>query len=136
DGLAGERPVGLDEQRALLEELGGRFHQVPGSDVAAALVQVARAENATQIVLGASHRSRLAELVHGSVINRVVRQSGGAIDVHVISSDDELAVPRAYRTGGPLWRRLAPLDRNRRIAGFVLAVAGPPVLTFALTRIR
>ncbi len=136
DGLAGERPSGLDAQRALLEELGGRFHQVPGSDVAAALVQVARAENATQIVLGASHRSRLTELFRGSVINSVVRQSGGAIDVHVISNDEEPSVPRQYRTGGPLWRRLAPLDRSRRIAGFMLAVGGPPLLTVALTRIR
>ena len=39
------------------------YHEVAGADVAAALVDFARAENATQLVLGASRRSRWAELV-------------------------------------------------------------------------
>ena len=55
-----------------------------GNDIAAALVEAARAENATQIVLGATNRSRWHEIVNGSIINRVVRLSG-LIDVHVIS---------------------------------------------------
>ena len=41
--------------------------------------------NATQIVLGATRRSRFAELTRGSVINRVIRDSGVGLDVHVIS---------------------------------------------------
>jgi K+-sensing histidine kinase KdpD len=45
--------------------------------VAPALVQVARAENATQLVIGATHRSRLNEFVRGSVINSVIRAAGG-----------------------------------------------------------
>jgi two-component system sensor histidine kinase KdpD len=72
--------------RRLLEELGGEYREVTGSDVGAALVDFARAENATQIVLGASRRSRWQELTPGSVINRVIRRSG-PIDVHVISAD-------------------------------------------------
>ena len=48
----------VGEQRRLLEELGGTYHEVAGSDIAAALVDFARAENATQLVLGASQRSR------------------------------------------------------------------------------
>ena len=61
--------------------------EVVGADVAPALVQVARAENATQLVLGATHRSRLSEFVRGSVINSVIRAAGGALDVHVIATD-------------------------------------------------
>ena len=76
----------LREHRVLLEEVGGRYVEISGADVARALVQVARAENATQIVLGASRRSRWIELFRGSVINRVIRAAGGAIDVHVIST--------------------------------------------------
>ncbi|MET0577133.1 MAG: universal stress protein, partial [Ilumatobacteraceae bacterium] len=52
---AGESMAG---QRALLEELGGEYRRVTGNDVAATLVDVARAENATQIVLGASAQPR------------------------------------------------------------------------------
>src|SRR5437660_5371090 len=60
DGLSGPTGGALDRQRHLLEELGGRYHQVVGSDVARALVQCARSENATQLVLRASRRSRRA----------------------------------------------------------------------------
>ena len=76
-----------------------------GADVAPALVQVARAENATQLVLGATHRSRLSEFVRGSVINSVIRAAGGALDVHVIATDAsdglEEATRRRDRRTGP-----------------------------------
>ena len=95
EGLATSPSDRLDEHRRLLEDLGGEFHEAGGSDVAAALVDFARAENATQLVLGASRRSRWEELVRGSVINRVVRLSG-AIDVHVITPPgDEAPAPQA-----------------------------------------
>jgi two-component system sensor histidine kinase KdpD len=99
-------------------------------------VQIARAENATQVVLGASARSRWASLTRGSVINDVIRQSGRAFDVHVIStaaaSDDD-------RTGSlipPPRLRLAALSRRRTVTGFVLTFVGLPTLTFALSQIR
>ena len=43
--------------------------------------------DATQLVLGASRRSRWAELARGSVITPVVREAAGALDVHVISTE-------------------------------------------------
>ena len=52
------------------------------------------AENATQIVLGASRQSRWTHLIRGSVITNVIRASGD-IDVHVISAPaDERRAPR------------------------------------------
>ena len=51
-------------------------------------MEFARGENATQLVMGASRRTRLQELTRGSVINKVLRNSG-PIDVHVISTDAE-----------------------------------------------
>ena len=125
----------VDDQRRLLEEVGGTYHEAAGGDVAAALVDFARAENATQLVLGASRRSRAAELVRGSVINRVVRLSG-PIDVHVISprpspsaNGDERTVPRARR-------HPAALSARRRLYGWLLAVAGIPVLSVVLDAVR
>ncbi len=137
DGLA--RPVGplLERHRSLLGELGGRYEEITGSDVAVALVDFARAENATQLVLGATHRSRVAELLHGSVINQVIR-AASSIDVHVISSnpvDDEAAeaerLPRLVLRG-----RLATLPRRRVAAGWALALIGLPVLALALVPLR
>jgi two-component system, OmpR family, sensor histidine kinase KdpD len=136
DGLA--RPVGalLERHRALLGQLGGRYEEITGSDVAPALVDFARAENATQLVLGATHRSRVAELLHGSVINQVIR-AASSIDIHVISSnpvdDDAEAKPLAHLV---LRGRLAPLPRRRVQAGWALAVVGMPLLALAMVPAR
>ena len=53
----------MTAQRQLLEELGGEYRRVTSNDVAAALVELARSENATQIVLGASAPVALAGAV-------------------------------------------------------------------------
>jgi len=120
---------GLWDQRTLVSAVGGSFHEVVGPDVPRALLEFARAQNATQLVLGASTRSRLTELLRGSVINRVVRESG-PIDVHVISharSEGEGPLPH---------RRAASLPRRRRLTGLALATAGLVLLTVALTPLR
>src|SRR2546423_2771939 len=96
EGLAGPPTGLLEKHRQILLEMGGTYHEVAGGDTAAALVDFARAENATQLVLGASQRSRLQELLHGSVINRVQRRSG-PVDPHILSPpkrDGERAPPR------------------------------------------
>ena len=58
DGLAGGAADRLDRQRELVEELGGTYREVVGADIGEALVATARTLNATQIVLGATRRSR------------------------------------------------------------------------------
>ncbi|MEZ0235528.1 MAG: DUF4118 domain-containing protein [Actinomycetota bacterium] len=128
DGVADA--AALEETRTLVRALGGTFHEVVGASVPDALLDVARAENVTQVVLGESDRSRVAELIRGSVINRVIRRSG-PIDVHVISS--------AAPAGGvaPKRRRaLGGLPPARQVAGFALALVGLPLLTLALTAAR
>jgi two-component system sensor histidine kinase KdpD len=136
-GLSGgTEPVAdvVAAQRQLLEGLGGEYRRITSSDVAAALVALARSENATQIVLGASGRSRWRELATGSVINRVVRLSG-PIDVHVISRpadaghDGEGRLPAVRQV-------LTPLSPRRQLLGWLITAIGLPVitLTFAHTR--
>ena len=121
---------GLDGQRRLLVELGGRYAEVTGADIAGALVNFARAENATQLILGASGRSRWAEVLHGSVINKVVREAG-AIDIHVISpTQPEQGLPASPR------QRLASIPPRRRHAGWLLATAGMVALGAALSPLR
>ena len=131
DGLAGGAAEMLDRQRELVEELGGTYREVVGADVGEALVAAAHTLNATQIVLGATRRSRFAELTRGSVINRVIRDSGVGLDVHVISRTDDESGATTSRT-----RRPGALPRRRVRLGFLLGAVGLPLLTWALTNLR
>ena len=133
DGLAAPSAALLAQQRELVEELGGSYHEVAGADIGEALLQAARSLNATQIVMGASRRSRWQRLTRGSVIGRVIRESGAGIDVHVVSypegrSEEALVVPRV--------RRPAALPRRRVLIGWLRALAGLPVLTAVLAQLR
>ena len=122
----------LKAHRELLENLDGEYREVVASDVAIALIDVARAENATQIVLGASRRSRLQRLTQGSVISRVIAHAG-PIDVHVISEE----TTDAERLALPLPRRvLTPLSPTRQLWGWGVTVVGLPLMTEALANLR
>lgn len=136
DGLLHPASPTLEEHRRLLEEMGGRFYEVAGGDVAPALVDFARAENATQLVLGSSRQSRWSELTRGSVINGVVRLSG-PIDVHVISGHSRSAPAGSPpRAADAPRRRLSPLPDRRRALGWLTACVGVPVLTLLLANLR
>jgi two-component system sensor histidine kinase KdpD len=130
DGLDDARGD-LGEHRRLLADLGGDYHEVVGSDPAAALVSFAMAENATQLVLGSSSRGRVSELTRGSVINRVIR-SAGPIDVHVISNEPTPEDRGARRRLPARRQRPRALTRERRLAGWGLAAAAIPLLTTVL----
>ncbi len=122
----------LDRQRNLLGELGGRYREVVADDVALALAGFAKAEKATQLVLGASARSRSSQAMRGSVTNSLLRHIG-QIDVHIIAPDAPT---------GPSWSalprvvRITPLPRRRRVAAWLMCLIGLPVMTLALTQIR
>jgi two-component system sensor histidine kinase KdpD len=127
-------PGGLIEKyRALIEGLGGSYHELVADDIAAALIDFARRENATQLVLGASRRTRWAELTAGSVINQVIRESG-AIDIHVISHDAADGAPAA--TGTRRLNAVAGLTRRRLAAGMVVAFVGVALATLLLGNTR
>lgn len=129
DGLVGAPSALLDAHRQLLADLGGTYHETVGADVPAALTQFARSEHATQLVLGATHRSRWDELTSGSVINEVIR-AAGEIDVHVISPGDgtDESPPRSRRRRP----RTPQLSSRRQLAGWAAAAVGIPALTALL----
>ena len=72
----------------LAEELGGEAVTIPGQHVADDLIRYACSRNVTEIVIGKSHRSRLFELRHGSIVRELIRKSG-TIDIYVITGQDE-----------------------------------------------
>jgi two-component system sensor histidine kinase KdpD len=138
-GLAGPANELLAEHRRLLDEMGGSYRELAAADVGASLAAFARSENATQVVLGASRRSRWQELAQGSVINRVVRQLGPGIDAHVISPDPEDEAHGRRSRSVPViswYQRLAPVSGRRQAWGWALTLAGLPLLTVVLTSLR
>jgi two-component system, OmpR family, sensor histidine kinase KdpD len=163
DTLTTSGSEGLVSNRALLDDLGGRFVEVVGADVAEALISVARTENATQLIMGATHRSRVTELLRGSVINSVIRAAGGSLDVHVIATDERRrtrvvtgedetteATPAGDAESPPSpalkplhhapvgrWRMLlSPVSVRRQAGAFLLGLLGFPLLTLLLTAER
>src|SRR4051794_22612777 len=87
DGLAQQNDAALAVQRRLVAELGGAVPDIVAPHPAEAMASFARREKATQLLLGASGRSRWHELVHGSFVARVTRLAPD-IDVHVIARTD------------------------------------------------
>ncbi|MFA5955385.1 ATP-binding protein [Hyphomicrobium sp.] len=86
----------------LAELLGGETLTIPGSSrtVADDIIAYSRAHNVTQIIIGKSERSRWFEILNGSVVHDLVRQSGD-ISVHVISGEQlptEPPSPQTVRT--------------------------------------
>ena len=133
DGLASAPAALLDQQRRLVEQLGGTYRDVVGADVGQALIDTARALNASQIVLGATRRSRWRELTQGSVINHVIRNSGIGLDVHVISREEGAAATEPGRPPHASAGRAATATCSR---GLSLALVGLPLLTWVLSNLR
>src|SRR6185503_16066496 len=77
----------LDEQRLLVESLGGSFHSIIGDDIPGAVLDFARANNATQIVIGASRRNPVVAALTGPGTGMSITRRSGSIDVHVVSHD-------------------------------------------------
>ena len=143
DGLAAGDAAALETQRTLITSLGGSFHQLPGADVAETLLSFARAENGTQMVLGASRRSRLVTLIAGKSIPTKLARRAEGIDVHLVSragpADRGPAfarIPMVFRPS----RVQAARDRAEaaaltRLAGCVLRGCGdPPTLLEEMRR--
>ena len=128
DGLTGANPAELAVQRRLVESLGGTYHQVVGDDVTGALLEFARAESATQLVLGASRRSWFGRIFGPGIGSRVVRESGD-IDVHIITHS-------AAGTGLGLPSIGSGITTRRRMQGFGLAAILLPLLTLLLVQSR
>ncbi|MBK3577000.1 sensor histidine kinase KdpD [Streptomyces sp. MBT65] len=130
DGLAaGVSHASLARQRRLVEDLGGSYHSVVGDGVATALVEFARTENATQLVLGTSRRGRFERFLTGPGTGETVTELSGDIDVHRVTHE------RAGR-GTLLPSRRRTLSTARLIAGPVAGLVLPVLLTVFLAQVR
>jgi two-component system sensor histidine kinase KdpD len=114
DGLSGSSVAELAQQRLLVESLGGSYHLIAGDDVTASILDFARANNATQIVIGASRRNPLIAMLTGPGTGMSITRNSGSIDVHVVSHD--------YVGKGRVLPRLSSgLTPQRRLIGLAAA---------------
>lgn len=96
----------------LAEELGARTRSLPGNSVVETLLAYAHRHNITKLIVGESLQPRWIELLRGSTVDQLLRQSGH-IDVYVISSEAGTGPPSLARSGWvphrPLWRYVQSL---------------------------
>ena len=81
----------LEGHLRLAESLGGEVVRLTGTIPAEAILSYAQRHNVTRLIVGKPTHSRLRDLVRGSLVEQLVRGSGG-IDVHVISGDPRATV--------------------------------------------
>ena len=106
DGLVQMDPARLHKLHVMTEDMGGTFHTVVGDNTATAILEFAKAENATQVLIGASRRGRLSTLANPGIGEVVIAESGD-IDVHIVTHDQA----RKKRGSG---RSTPELSRRRR----------------------
>jgi two-component system, OmpR family, sensor histidine kinase KdpD len=123
DGLTAISPDRLNQLRIKAEELGGTLHTVAGDDPAEAILDFARAENATQLIVGASRRGRVSTLLRPGVGERVI-DGADDIDIHIVS--------HGYARTGARWRPVETLSRLRRRVGFAFGVLAPLIVSLGL----
>jgi two-component system sensor histidine kinase KdpD len=122
DGLAGVSVATLQQQRQLVESLGGTYHSIVGDDVPAAILEFARANNATQVVIGASRQRPLSAAFTGPGTGATIIRRSGTIDVHVVSHE-------YIGKGRVLPKLTGGLTPRRRIAGLVVGAVLLAILT-------
>lgn len=103
----------INETLRLAERLGGEAVTIPGRDVASEAVRYAETHNATHIIIGKPAKSRLQEMIQGSVAHDIIRQAGD-ISVHVIALRDEKE---------PSKRRLLPNRTERNARSYLASTA-------------
>jgi len=92
----------------LAEELGAKTLNISATDFVEEILHVARINNVTAIVIGKPRKSRVWELLHGSIVDRLIRESGG-INIYVIQANEEKkqTVPIATKpvsVDGLIWK--------------------------------
>jgi two-component system sensor histidine kinase KdpD len=120
--LSDEAEERLKKNIALAQELGATLVTTTGDDVVSALIRTARQNNVTQIVIGKSMTNPLVDFLHGgSLVNRLIRESGG-IDIYVVKSDSTAPEKKRFQFIPPPSLR-SPVRHYALSCGAIIAAA-------------
>lgn len=78
----------LQEMGDLARNLGGELITLDGDSVADEIIKYANGFGATMIVLGQSARSRFEEIVRGSIVNKIMRETRD-VDIVIVASPSQ-----------------------------------------------
>ena len=104
--MPAENQLRIQRNLRLAEDLGAKVMNISHTSVAEAVISFAHTHNITKIIAGKPLRPRWFELLRGTVIDQIIRQSG-RIDVYVISEE------AAPRTSAPRTEEENKKGRNR-----------------------
>ena len=108
----------------LAQQLGAETVLLPGQDVADTIVDYARANNVTHLIIAKPGRPHWYQLLFGSVAQRLISRAGG-INVHIIEATSE-ARPEAALARLPPRDQAAPDLRAYALSALLIAAAIPP----------
>ncbi len=86
----------LQSHLRLAESLGGDVVRLVGRRVSEEILRYAREHGVTRIVIGKPTHSPVRDILGGSLVNQLVRGSGG-IEVHFIAGEDVAPPPGSHR---------------------------------------
>jgi two-component system sensor histidine kinase KdpD len=121
-GTAGQDSVA--EAMRLVQALGGEPVLIPGQDVADTVVDYARGNNITHVIVGKSRHARWRQVITGSVTQQIINRAGG-INIHVIEAPVEAPGPIAATP--PPAKLTPPIDFKPYAASLLLVLAAIPV---------
>lgn len=85
----------LEQHIRLAEELGAKVCNVAGARFADTVLNFARENNVTRIIVGKPQQSRWRDWIRGAMVYELIRDCGD-IDIYVISGDEE-SLPEAKK---------------------------------------
>jgi len=121
----GDGPEARDsvaEALRLAERLGAETVLIPGQDVADTIVDYARANNVTHIIVGKSQRIRWWRRSSWSVTQQVINRAGG-INIHVIEAPSETAKSKPPGGAPPSSVELKPYAVSLTLVAAAIPVA-------------
>ncbi|MBP2655627.1 MAG: osmosensitive channel signal transduction histidine kinase [Firmicutes bacterium] len=110
----------------LADELGAKTLSTTSNNLVDEILDVARSHNVTAIVIGKPRQSRIWEIVHGSVVDKLIRQSGG-INIYVIQASTE-----QEQTTGIATAPLLSKEKWLHYMGSILLVGGVTLANWLL----
>ncbi len=118
----------------LAQRLGGEAVTLPGQDVAGTVVDYAHANNFTHVVIAKAQRSRWADLLRGSVMQRIIRAADD-LNVHVIARQpDQDGTGQRLRGAGAV-RPPAKSTASFAYVGSIAAVMAALALALGLRQV-
>jgi two-component system sensor histidine kinase KdpD len=121
-GTTGQDSVA--EAMRLVQALGGEPVLIPGQDVADTVVDYARGNNITHVIVGKSRHARWRQVITGSVTQQIINRASG-INIHVIEAPVEAPGPVAPTP--PSAKLKPPIDFKPYAASLLLVFAAIPV---------